>query len=399
MMGDEGKDEEIGTSHRRKMPAESTTQSGESASQSVNEGDRSEELVRAVARPSSRQAARARPTYQENELSDISDSDTETDKPTESTSASRPKRVTALPTFHYNESSKTNREKRLEKMERMKQLPFNDNDVFTLNDNDKEFERKYIVAPCLTTINTKWMEARVKMNKKSKEAMEAGRPEDVDRDYVGYISRTWEHYRTGARKIMTALTQYYGKEIHYNDFLAFGQPEFIRCKNIQAEIQTMPSGNYESWAYEGYKLIIQAQLEESRTRENELKFKTVIKDWETMDQVMLEHKCHSKAEKMRREAHDILNELKQKKPHTQAERRQKVQTETRREDVEQQEGFQVLDPSKVIPKYLADQKVQATEKELVQCGRESIVPDIHQMKEFTNLLLVRLNVKNPNICR
>ena len=64
----------------------------------------------------------------------------------------------------------------------------------------------------------------------------------VDKNDRQYISKTHVSYRNGARKIMGELTKYYDKEIHYDDYLAFGEPTFLRCKNIIQELGNMPSG-------------------------------------------------------------------------------------------------------------------------------------------------------------
>ena len=49
---------------------------------------------------------------------------------------------------------------------------------------------------------------------------------------------------------MGALMKYYQKEIHYEDFLAFGEDRFIRCKNVLPELSNMSSGNLSTHAYE-----------------------------------------------------------------------------------------------------------------------------------------------------
>ena len=116
---------------------------------------------------------------------------------------------------------------------------------------------------------------------------------------------------------MGALTKYYKKEIHYKDFLAFGEDRFIRCKNVLPELSNMSSGNLSTHAYEGYKMIIKAQLEESRKNDNKMRLKTSIRDWEEMEPLVLKQKCHEIAEKFQQEAHGLLLEMKQKKPHKQ----------------------------------------------------------------------------------
>ena len=60
--------------------------------------------------------------------------------------------------------------------------------------------------------------------------------EDVKKDDIIWIPKTYQMYRNGARAIMGALMKYYKKEIHYEDFLAFGEDQFIRCKNVLPEL-------------------------------------------------------------------------------------------------------------------------------------------------------------------
>ena len=99
---------------------------------------------------------------------------------------------------------------------------------------------------------------------------------------------------------------------------------------------------------------------------------------------------------MRREAHDLLAEMAAKKPHTQFDRRQRVQTETRRRDKDKLEGLKILDPSEVIPKYLENEEVQATEKRLIEAATNGEIPTDAEFKAWTNSLLLRLNIKNGN---
>ena len=86
-------------------------------------------------------------------------------------------------------------------------------------------------------------------------------------------------------------------------------------------------------------MIILAQLEESRKDDNEMRLKTSIKNWQEMEPLVIKQQYHELAEKIRQEAHGLLLEMKHKKPHKQFESRQKVVTETRRQNKEQQEGL------------------------------------------------------------
>ena len=70
-------------------------------------------------------------------------------------------------------------------------------------------------------------------------------------------------------------------------------------------------------AYEGYIMIILAQLEESRKDDNEMRLKTSIKNWQEMEPLVIKQQYHELAEKIRQEAHGLLLEMKHKKPHKQ----------------------------------------------------------------------------------
>ena len=208
-------------------------------------------------------------------------------------------------------------------------MDFEDDGIFVPDCEDEEFERKFIIAPCLTTRNKKWYEAMEQMSEESVLAFKEGRYKDVEENDKKWIPQTHSLYRSGARAIMGALTSYYNKEIHYMDFLDFGGPRFLVCKNVLPELEGLVSGGLSSHAFEGYRLIIQAQLQESRKEENEAKFKHHIQDWETLERdqpQVLKVKCHKKADAMSSEVHDLLAEMAAKKLHTQFDQRQRVQT-------------------------------------------------------------------------
>ena len=58
-----------------------------------------------------------------------------------------------------------------------------------------------------------------------------------------WIPKTYQLYRNGACAIMGAKMKYYKKDIHYKDFLAFGEDQFIWCKNVLPKLCNMSSGN------------------------------------------------------------------------------------------------------------------------------------------------------------
>ena len=100
------------------------------------------------------------------------------------------------------------------------------------------------------------------------------------------------------------------------------------------------------------------------------------------------------AEQTRTETNNIVRELKGHKLHAKYEKQQKSQTVNRTKIKETQEGFKMLDPSIVIPKYLEDEDVKTFQNELITCARTNHVPSDSKFLEFTNFLLERLNLKN-----
>ena len=332
-----GDPEETSVDSKRAASQRQSKRSEKSVLQSANESDHSAE---SVSQASDQVKRPRRKTASYERIKDIEqallDSMSEGDSGDEAIVVSNENKVKPLPILDKDVQVKENQEKRHQRMKRMNALQYEDDHVFQLNEDDRENERKIITAPCLTKINGKWAEAQENMSENSKQAFREGRYKDVDKNDRQYISKTHVSYRNGARKIMGELTKYYSKEIHYKDFFAFGEERFLRCKNILPELENMPSGGVASHALEAYKLIIQAQLEESRREENELKFKTSVQNWETMDPPVLKDKCHKAAERMRTEANNILKEMTAAKPHGQLDRKQKIQTETRRRDKEQQ---------------------------------------------------------------
>ena len=110
----------------------------------------------------------------------------------------------------------------------------------------------------------------------------------------------------------------------YLDFVEFGsRPARTSCWSWKDWCQEV------CHTFEGFQLIIQAQMEESCKEENKAKFKHHIQDWETLERdqpQVLKVKCHKKAEAMSSEVHDLLAEMAAKKLHTQFDQRQRVQT-------------------------------------------------------------------------
>ena len=75
------------------------------------------------------------------------------------------------------------------------------------------------------------------------------------------------------------------REVHYQDFFAFGKTEFIQPVNLIDEIKAMKYvGNYQSFAYSAYLLILDAQ---SKKAEHDLlAFKPLVDNHSTMRPVL-----------------------------------------------------------------------------------------------------------------
>lgn len=88
---------------------------------------------------------------------------------------------------------------------------------------------------------------------------------------------------------MGALSKHMKRDLHYADFLAFGEEHLVRPENIVDFIHdNLSSGNHETFAYEAYKLILEAQTKEAAL--NKDKFKCEIENWQSMSNDALRHK-------------------------------------------------------------------------------------------------------------
>ena len=131
--------------------------------------------------------------------------------------------------------------------------------------------------------------------------------------------------------------------------------------------------------------------------QQELKFQSMIpaEKREKMDDVQLQAKCHELARKFRDEIRNLRSEMKEETPFGTFSRQQRGDTQQRREHQEHLEGRTVLNPADILPKFFNDPHVQAVEEDLIRVASNvEITPTPSQLKEFTNMILMRLCAKN-----
>ena len=187
------------------------------------------------------------------------------------------------------------------------------------------------------------------------------------------------------------------REVHYQDFFAFGKTEFIRPVNLIDEIKAMKYvGNYQSFAYSAYLLILDAQSK--KAEDDPLAFKTLVDNHDSLSQPILLDRCVQKAEELRLRVVTVKGDMKSRNPYKIFSKTQSAKTMSRKRDKETLQGIALPNPAEVLPQYFSDSRVQTVEKELLQCAQNAhnVRPTKSQIVKFTNFLLVRLLLKNPN---
>ena len=280
----------------------------------------------------------------------------------------------------------------------MFEMDFGIDQNFVPDEEDKEFERIHIRKPCFLKKMKNFQLAKETFKPESIRLMKEGHLPTfkADRDN---IPSTWDSYQDGARRVIGIFQKILQREVHYRDFLSFGEENLIHAKNIIQDIdEDLPTGNHKAAASEGYQLILHAASTLSSV--NEMKFQTLIRDSvkAELTEVQLQHECHKEAETYRLEITNILKQMEDEKPHGLFKRQKAHETERNRRNREILGGQRILNPAEILPKYFRDPQVQKFEKELIQMASNtdptSNVPASAQFKSFTNNLLVRLDVKN-----
>ena len=182
--------------------------------------------------------------------------------------------VQPLPTLLNTPESLTNRERRRNLMSESLKLEYDFGNRFIPDSNDKELERLHISIACMTRKNKSYVTAQNEISEASLAEMREGRlpTNKADRRYV---PGTYKYYSYGARKMMGVLCQYHNKELHYKNFFDFGQDTLIRPKNIVHLLNdNLSTGNEKTFAFEAYKLLLEAQMEQASLHEE--MFKTEV---------------------------------------------------------------------------------------------------------------------------
>ena len=287
------------------------------------------------------------------------------------------------------------REKRRITCSTMLEMDFSIDNAFVPNTEDKEFERVHIRKPCFSKKNKKFEIAKQTFKPESIQLMKEGHLPKFKPDRNN-IPSTWELYQEGARRVLGIFQKILKREVHYHDFLAFGEPNLIHARNIIEQIdEDLPTGNHKSNAYVAYQMILEAASTLSSI--DEMKFQTLIRDSIRTDltEVQLKHECHIQATSFRSEITNILKQMEAEKPHGLFKRQKAHETERNRRNRELLGGHTILNPAQILPKYFKDPAVQKVENDLIKAASNTeYVPSPKEFHEFTNSLLVRLDVKN-----
>jgi hypothetical protein len=254
---------------------------------------------------------------------------------------------------------------------------------------DEELEKKMIIGPTMTTHNNKWMTAQIHAKPESLQEMIAGKMPTKLQDRQ-FVTSTWKAYKLGARAVIGTLSRYHQRQIHYADFLAFGQPQLVYPIDIVSLIsKDLKTGNIKTFAYVAYKLIVQYQMEFAQ--KNQELFRPQVTNADQLPEMVLKKKLRKEAEAFRTECNNTIQAMNLVHPHRIFGAQQKEMTESRRDTQEQLQGQEVMDPSQIVPKYLADPEVKRLQSWMLQMAQDSQrVPSAHEMLLAGNTLLVRL---------
>ena len=301
-----------------------------------------------------------------------------------------------VPSVVQSDASEANRAERRNTM-KLKLLQQSDLVQFEPDDQDKEFERVYILAPSMTSRNRKFPLAQtnlIDIRPESIQAMKDGRiPAHPDHKYV---SGTWKNNLAGARNLMTLWMKDLKQEsIHYRQFFAFGKEDLLKPRNVLELLDNgLTSGNDKLFALTAYQMILTAQLEESRKAE--LSFSPLIENskWEGLTPVQRQDKCSKLAETFRTSVSNILTEFQLAKAQSKFRNEVKQRHDLGVALKERLLGSNVLNPAEVVPMYFQDSSVCAQTAQLIAAASDgSLIPTGKQMKQFANTVLVRLMIK------
>ena len=181
---------------------------------------------------------------------------------------------------------------------------------------------------------------------------------------------TYLHYIHGAHLIVEIFSERLNREVHYEDFCAFGQEpdKFIRPVNLFDNIKGLKNvGNYQSFALTAYFLILDAQSKAAD--ENPMAFKPLIENPKSLSEAILYDRCIQKVEELRSCVMNVKAEMNASKPYRLFSAAQKAITDSRKESME---GVSVPNAAEVLPIYFSHEQVQAVETEILECAKMHI---------------------------
>ena len=307
--------------------------------------------------------------------------------------------VDPVPTVIQREASEANRTARRDKMILKLLQIVSDLPQFEPDAQDQEFERLYILAPSMTTKNSKYSMAvtdLADLRPESIQAMKEGRlpPKPDDR----YVSGTWRNNLSGARNLMTAWMKDLGpgQTLHYRQFLAFGREDLLKPRNVLELLDDgLHTGNDKMFALTAYQMILTAQFEESRKAE--LSFSPRIQDakLEGLTAVQLQEKCSKLAETFRSSVTNMLTEFKNVKAQSRFRKEQANRHDAGLALKEKLLGSSVLNAAETVQTYMEDSSVIEQRDDLLAAANDSNrIPTGKEMKKFANTILVQLMIKN-----
>ena len=253
------------------------------------------------------------------------------------------------------------------------------------NQEDIEWERKWICAPTMITKNQKLTMLQNRyQDPKSIGLLRQGKIPTNPADKQ-FVPNTWKLYRTRAQDVMTILKEKLNQDIHYSDFHAFGEPgRLIQPCGIIKDLELkLPSGNHNANAYEAYQLILQSQLVEAE--QHEAKFASEVVNSGDLTKAQPSAACRDRVRLFSFDINAKLTKMKHVNPHKQFTSQKADSTETRCQSREKQQGQTVPNAAEVLLKYLNNDEVKQFEKPLLNCASEpACIPTPEEFHQLTN---------------
>ena len=126
-----------------------------------------------------------------------------------------------------------------------------------------------------------------------------------------------------------------------------------------------------------------------------MKFRTEVIGSEKMTEDQLRGACKDRARNFAIDCNNVLTVMKEKNPVRMFSQQKTLLTNENRLNKEKLQGQTVEDAGKVLVKYFNDPDVIQNQKELLKMAVDpKAIPSPSQFKQFTNSLLVRIQIKN-----